>query len=87
MSAISQMIDQMLDAGKPDDEIFAAIADHFAPYDKFEEFKQGFADYQQGIDRSRHYADVGSQAYDRGSCTAMWMWVVHNRREYPLVKV
>lgn len=44
----------------------------YAPYDRMVEFKEGFVDYQIGIDH-KYYSGTKAQAYDRGrECAMRW---------------
>jgi hypothetical protein len=76
---IERMIDEMIAAGKSDQEILTAIRYEYRPYDTMPEFEEGLADYQA---RRQHkeYDGVAGQAYDRGANTALWLWQAQQRR-------
>jgi hypothetical protein len=42
---IDLMIDEMIDAGKSEQDILTAICKQYEPYDRFLEFGEGFVDY------------------------------------------
>jgi hypothetical protein len=42
---IDLMIDEMIAAGKSEQDILTAICKQYEPYDRFPEFGEGFVDY------------------------------------------
>jgi hypothetical protein len=66
-------IDDMIAAGKSEQEILAVIRHEYRPYDTMPEFDEGFADYQARR-RDKDYDGVAGQAYDRGANAALWLW-------------
>lgn len=83
---MDQMIDEMLAAGKDDDEILSAIAKEYEPYDTHEAFGKGMVDGFTRTDRSQDYDGVAGQAYDRGAEAAMYFLQMQYRRRNPIVK-
>ena len=78
---IERMIDEMIAAGKTEEEIRTAICKQYEPYDTLPQFREGFEDYQAtSIEwRTKNYDGVAGQSYDRGANAAMWMWQARQR--------
>jgi hypothetical protein len=75
---MERMIDEMIAAGKSEQEILTAIVKQYEPYNTITEFGEGFVDYQARR-RDKNYDGVAGQAYDRGANAAMWLWQAQQR--------
>jgi hypothetical protein len=75
---IERTIDDMITAGKSEQEILVVIRHEYRPYDTMPEFDEGFADYQARR-RDKAYDGVAGQAYDRGANAALWLWQAQQR--------
>ena len=75
---MERMIDEMIAAGKSEQEILTAIRHEYRPYDTIPEFDEGLADYPARL-RHKDYDGVAGQAYDRGANAAMWLWQAQQR--------
>lgn len=79
---LHRMIDEMIAAGKSEQDILAEICKQYQPYDKFPEFGEGLADYQARIDwRTKNYDGVAGQAYHRGANAALLLWQARQRKK------
>jgi hypothetical protein len=79
---IDLMIDEMIAAGRSEQDILTAICKQYEPYDKFPEFGEGLVDYQARR-RDKNYDGVAGQAYDRGANAALWLWQAQQRMKPP----
>jgi hypothetical protein len=78
---IEIMIDEMIAAGKSEQDILTAICRQYEPCDTIPEFGEGFVDYQARRLRNKDYDGVAGQAYDRGANAAMWLWCAQQRKK------